>query len=247
MSSDFNFNSNKKSRGIGIKGLYIALSLCLLGAVGATWYSIDKSVKNIDDPSSPFVSGADADKSGNTSEEPPSQEPSTEPPKQPTSSSDSTDSDETGTSSDSYQASVDLSPEFFAMPVNGDVINHYSDGLVVKNETLSDWRTHDGVDIAASVTTPVKAIADGKVKEIYNDPLYGTVVVVSHGGDLESYYSNLNEVVNVEVGQSVTIGHVLGSVGSSAIAESASPEHLHFAMKEKGEWIDPLEKIGVDK
>ena len=38
----------------------------------------------------------------------------------------------------------------------------------------------------------------------------------------------------------VEAGTVLGTVGTSAISESASPSHLHFALREYGVMIDPL-------
>ena len=57
---------------------------------------------------------------------------------------------------------------------------------------------------------------------------------------MESIYSNLAESVNVQVGDAVEAGSVLGSVGTTAIAESASPSHLHFEMIEYDVPIDPL-------
>ena len=39
----------------------------------------------------------------------------------------------------------------------------FSNGKLVKNATLADWRTHDGVDIRAEVGDKVCAMADGTV------------------------------------------------------------------------------------
>ena len=239
MKNDFNFSDNKKSF-FGSKGLYIALSVCLLGAGGATWYSVKKAADDVEETPLPFVSGAEVDTS---SEEPPIPQESAKPSEPSISSEDSGDSEKEETSSESFQASAEPSPEYFVMPVLGEILKDYSDGLVVKNETLSDWRTHDGIDIAAAITTPVKSIADGTVHEINYDDLLGTVVVVKHADEIESYYSNLSEVVNVSVGQALEAGHVIGSVGNSAISESKTPDHLHFAIKQNGEWKDPLEII----
>ena len=47
------------------------------------------------------------------------------------------------------------------------------------------------------------AAADGTVSDIYADDLLGTTVVISHGGGIESVYSNLAELPTVTVGQSV--------------------------------------------
>ena len=52
------------------------------------------------------------------------------------------------------------------MPIENEVIWEYSNGELVKSETLGVWKTHDGMDIAASVGTDVKAACTGKVKEI---------------------------------------------------------------------------------
>ena len=58
------------------------------------------------------------------------------------------------------------------MPIENEVIWEYSNGELVKSETLGVWKTHDGMDIAASVGTDVKAACTGKVKEIKDDPLW---------------------------------------------------------------------------
>lgn len=50
------------------------------------------------------------------------------------------------------------------MPIENEVIWEYSNGELVKSETLGVWKTHDGMDIAASVGTDVKAACTGKVK-----------------------------------------------------------------------------------
>ena len=64
----------------------------------------------------------------------------------------------------------------------------------------------------------------------------GTTVVVEHGGGLTSTYANLASVPTVAVGDTVGAGSVLGSVGGTAIAESALASHL----RPGGRWTAPL-------
>ena len=48
------------------------------------------------------------------------------------------------------------------------------------DETMADWRTHDGVDIKAEEGDAVKTAADGTVKMVRYDDLMGVTVVIAH-------------------------------------------------------------------
>ena len=39
------------------------------------------------------------------------------------------------------------------------------------------------------------------------------------------------------------MGDVLGSVGASGLIESSEESHLHLAMKQDSQWIDPMSRI----
>ena len=67
--------------------------------------------------------------------------------------------------------------------------------------------------------------------------------MLDHGGGLTTTYANLAEVPAVEEGDAVGAGDVLGAVGETAIAESALASHLHFAMTDGGEPVDPLDYL----
>ena len=43
----------------------------------------------------------------------------------------------------------------------------------------------------------------------------------------------------VKAGDTVSVGTVIGAVGTSAAAESAQPPHLHFAVTKDGDVVDP--------
>lgn len=114
-------------------------------------------------------------------------------------------------------------------PVEGETLTSFSNG------------THNGIDIAAKVNTPVKACSDGWITEIKNEEgLYGVTVVIDHCNGLFSYYTGLNENVTVKIDQKIKTGDVIGTVGTTNIIENNLASHLHFAMKKNGSWIDPL-------
>ena len=92
------------------------------------------------------------------------------------------------------------------MPIEGEVIWEYSNGELVKSETLGVWKTHDGMDIAASEGTDVKAACAGKVKEIKDDPLWGICVVIDHGDGYETHYYGLDKALDVKEGGDVESG-----------------------------------------
>lgn len=134
-------------------------------------------------------------------------------------------------------------PAAFIWPVRGETLTEYSVEVLAYDATMGDWRAHQGLDIAAPAGEQVLAAARGTVIDVVQDDLMGMTVYVDHGGGLASSYSNLAEVPAVETGDTVNAGDVLGSVGTSAIAESALPSHLHFAMSQDGAPVDPLEYL----
>ena len=134
-------------------------------------------------------------------------------------------------------------PTFLTWPVQGEVLTNYSMETLAYDVTMADWRTHAGVDIAAAAGTEVRAPASGVVVEVTEDVMLGTTVVIDHGGDLTTTCANLASVPTVEVGDEVTVGDIIGSVGNTAIAESALASHLHFSVEREGQSVDPMELL----
>ncbi|MBR2927992.1 MAG: M23 family metallopeptidase [Oscillospiraceae bacterium] len=130
-----------------------------------------------------------------------------------------------------------LSPDLRS-PLEGKTIAAFSADVLFYNETLEDWRTHNGVDIAAEEGTPVCAACDGTVLSVTEDPLMGVTVVLEHAEGFTSTYACLSEEVYVSAGDSVLAGENIGAVGSTAAAESPEP-HLHFSVSKDGKLIDP--------
>ena len=111
------------------------------------------------------------------------------------------------------------------------------------DETMADWRTHDGVDIRAEEGDAVKTAAAGTVKEVRYDDLMGVTVVISHADGYETQYSSLQQEPPVEQGKTVEAGDIIGLVGSTAAAEGDVGPHLHFSVSKDGRVVDPQEYV----
>lgn len=134
-------------------------------------------------------------------------------------------------------------PALVVDPLIGETVAAFSMDELIYSETLGDWRTHDGVDIAAAPGTQVCAASYGTVTDVRDDDLMGTTVVIAHDDGCDTIYSNLQAMPTVGVGDEVTAGQVIGSVGKTALSESALPSHLHFGVTRDGEFIDPAEYL----
>lgn len=131
-------------------------------------------------------------------------------------------------------------PDFFVKPVPGEVLKAFCITELVYDRTTGDWRTHNGVDIAASNGQLVSAIADGTVTGIYADEYYGACVKIDHGGGLVSVYYGLAENPTVATGDSVKAGDTIGALTTGILFESLDPVHLHLEVTRDGEYVDPL-------
>lgn len=132
-------------------------------------------------------------------------------------------------------------PRLIVTPVHGDVLMAFSMEELTYNPTLEDWRTHDGVDIAAASGATVLAACNGCVLAVEDDALMGTTVILEHDGGYQTTYANLQSNPPVVAGDFVSAGQIIGAVGSSATAESAQEPHLHFAVTKDGEAVNPHE------
>lgn len=130
-------------------------------------------------------------------------------------------------------------------PVSGEEIFGYSMEALSYNETTRDWRTHNGVDIAAEAGTKVVAAADGEVYTTYEDETLGYTVVIRHEGGYTTKYSSLSEELSVQAGDTVSMGDVIGTVGSTALVETVLGPHLHFSVTYQDEPMDPAEFLSL--
>ncbi len=130
-------------------------------------------------------------------------------------------------------------------PVSGETVAGYAMETLSYNETTRDWRVHNGVDIAAAEGTQVVAAAAGEVYTIYEDDVMGTTVVIRHQDGYTTTYSSLSGELSVKVGDSVEMGQVIGTVGSTALIESAMGAHVHFSVQHNDEPMDPAEFLAL--
>ena len=133
-----------------------------------------------------------------------------------------------------------------ASPVAGKEVFGYSMEALSYNQTTRDWRTHDGVDIAAEAGTEVMAAADGEVYTTYQDDALGCTVIIRHAGGYTTRYSSLGEDVRVKAGDVVKLGDVIGTVGETALVESVLGPHVHFSVSYRDLPMDPAEFLSLN-
>ncbi len=134
----------------------------------------------------------------------------------------------------------------FKVPLKGEIIREYARDSLVYSNTLQEWVTHNGIDIKADKTSVVKAVANGKVSAIKNDPRYGLTVIITHDSGYQSVYSNLLTSEFVIKGEQVEAGQSIGTVGNSASFEIADEYHLHFELLKNNEYVDPVVYINFE-
>ncbi len=130
-----------------------------------------------------------------------------------------------------------------ALPVSGSLSKKHSVDTQVFSPTMNDYRVHLGIDIATEDAAPVCAVADGTVAQIWEDPMMGWCIALSHTGECVTVYKNLAKqfAEGITVGAEVMAGQLLGSVGDTAMLELAEEPHLHMEMTVKGLQVDPLD------
>lgn len=127
-----------------------------------------------------------------------------------------------------------------AMPAEGEIINPYSDGELVKSLTLNLWQTHDGIDIAAEPGTDVIACGEGTIADIWEDALWGICLTIDHGDGCISGVYGLDKNIPVSIGQAVACGDIIGKAGNTAECECSLAPHIHFEVKKEGSYINPV-------
>lgn len=94
---------------------------------------------------------------------------------------------------------------------------------------------HTGLDIGASIGTPIKAAASGTVTFAGYKGAYGYMVVISHSDEVETYYGHCSKLY-VSAGQKVNQGDVIAAVGNTG--NSTGP-HLHLEIRVNGVAYNP--------
>lgn len=226
------------------KGFYIALFLCV-AAIGISGYYLFTGLFPPTTDSQPETLSAVSGQAAMEVEEPPAATTAADTETDDTNNTDaqeqtSTEPEEATTETTAPPDEEKAASTAYVWPVQGEVQRDFSLEVFAYDDTMGDWRTHDGIDLAAEVGAPVCSCGPGTVLSVSQDDMMGVTVTVDHGNGIQSVYANLSDTLNVQEGSEVEAGTVLGTVGTTAISESASPTHLHFSMVEYGVNIDPL-------
>lgn len=94
---------------------------------------------------------------------------------------------------------------------------------------------HQGIDIGAPTGSSILAAASGSVVIATYSASAGNYVMINHGGGVYTVYMHMNSI-GVSVGQSVSQGQQIGTVGSTGY--STGP-HLHFGIRSSGTYVNP--------
>lgn len=98
------------------------------------------------------------------------------------------------------------------------------------------YKLHTGVDIGAPMGSSFVAAANGIVTKATYNFAYGNMVIIDHGGGVQTLYAHGSEIM-VQLGQSVSAGTEVLKVGSTGY--STGP-HAHFEIRINGQTINPL-------
>jgi murein DD-endopeptidase MepM/ murein hydrolase activator NlpD len=99
---------------------------------------------------------------------------------------------------------------------------------------------HWGIDIAGNEGEGVYATDAGVIVYAgWNDYGYGNMIMIDHGGSFQSLYAHMS-AFNVNCGQSVGQGDVIGAIGNTG---SSSGSHLHFEIRATSSYVNPWDVL----
>ena len=101
------------------------------------------------------------------------------------------------------------------------------------------YSLHTGTDVGAPIGTNFVAAASGVVTKASYNKYYGNMVIIDHGGGVQTLYAHGSEIV-VQIGDLVSAGDVILKVGSTGY--STGP-HAHFEIRIDGKTVNPLEHV----
>lgn len=230
------------------RGFYVVLALCLVGSGAAAWSAVNRTIGSIEEQNSQMLeaSSLPEEPSGfSPLEEAAKSQSGVTAPSSPSSMApdgDSSSQQEPAEPSEASAVSTAVpaaQPISFVMPLQGEVLTPFSNGELVKNTTLNEWRTHNGVDIQSPKGSQVLAIADGVVQAVRADPVWGVVVEIDHGQGLIASYYGLGQEITLQQGDAVQANTPIG-VLDMVPCEQKLPDHLHLEIKQDGQWVDPM-------
>ncbi len=102
-------------------------------------------------------------------------------------------------------------------------------------------RKHAGIDLRAPRGTEIFASAAGRVVFSGRKNGYGLLVVIDHGGGIETAYAH-NQRNIVQLGEQVDQGQQIARVGRSG---NATGFHVHFELRRLGKAVNPAPYVNA--
>lgn len=123
-------------------------------------------------------------------------------------------------------------------PVSGELVQPFSGEELVYNETLGEWRTHNGADYAAKDGEEVLAVFSGEVLRAENDAQLGNTVELKLDSGYTVRIAGLKDIA-VKAGERLSQGDVIGTAGNSSLIESSAGTQIHFELMSGDKLLDP--------
>jgi murein DD-endopeptidase MepM/ murein hydrolase activator NlpD len=101
------------------------------------------------------------------------------------------------------------------------------------------YSSHSGTDVGAPLGTDFIAMATGVVTKAGYNKYYGNMVIIDHGGGVQTLYAHGSEII-VKLGDLVAQGTPVLKVGSTGY--STGP-HAHFEIRINGKTVNPLDYV----
>ena len=215
------YDGKKVKAVFGGKGFYIALAVCLLAAVIVGYYTLLRPQAPAEPAASPNTAVPDErDNAWVAPTVTPEENVPAAPPAEETPISDP----------------QDLLPQVMS-PLDGTTVTVFSVTELMYDETMADWRTHNGIDYAAKAGEAVPAPVAGSVVLAGSDGSWGpTVAIKDDAGRIWRLCGVASP--KVKEGDIVAAGQTLGKVGSVG-CECAEEDHIHLEVKQGDAYLDP--------
>lgn len=159
-----------------------------------------------------------------------------------TGNADNTDSESGDNATAQVNASTVLpfsTEQILYWPVEGNILIEYNMTNTVYFPTLDSYKCNPALIIQADVDMPVSSCCESIVQEIGSDEEIGNYVTVSLGEGYSLTYGQLGQV-NVEEGQQVSSGDVIGYVNEPTHYYTKEGCNLYLKLTKDDEPIDPL-------
>lgn len=124
-------------------------------------------------------------------------------------------------------------------PISGDIIMKYSDNKGIYFQTLGQYKCNPAIMIQGDVGTQVLTAAKCTITDISEDEETGLTVTTSIGNDYEVIYGQMKDI-NVEVGDTLEEGQVLGCLADPTKYYVLEGSNLYFKVLQDGKAINPM-------